>query len=727
VSDADVKFVIAAVNDASKTISQVQQQLATLKGAYGGVSGAAAGVNSAGNAAAAAVAKTGQASQAASQAARALTQELQGQAQAMAANMGVLGGMAARLAAVNPVVGGLALAVTGAAGAFLLASKSIGTYDESIRITAEQTGLTAQELGGVNVAAINVGRSFDQAQMAMFMFNRNIAEAGQGASDKLRVFDRLGVSVRDATGNLRGTGDVLRDVAHALDLIPSASERNTAAMALFGRGARAILPIIRQDIEALIPVAEQFGITLSESQSASAQRADQAWDEFSGRMKGMAVTVTAAMAPIGTEMVETVNRALSGFKQIWDDAAKIKPITFSVAGIPAKIEIPVIFKFIAAETKKGVDEVARDFANRLKEGIKASFAATPPGERAAAGFTGNLGGLMGGSPAAAEHAANQAVEADAARIKALHQADDAERLAAIVAYNKGVHEQIAQINDLASVQKTALSVQVDALGKLMLQTRTVEAQRDVWREIIRLMETPRWRAETEAPGPTLPGAPKFTTYQESSKSFAYKVPSTSAPAMAEEKARKEISDYQNMIAGSFGNMWGNLVSATMRGAANIEDIWRNFLVNLASDLVAMTAEKAVLSLFGIKVFSGGGTALALAGGGTIGTPFTGGIPRLAGGAGLSRFARGTDVIHGMLTAGETVITKRDTNRLSDFLDRALSPAAQAGAGREVNVSFGDIKFAGPSLSKRDMKAFVRNDVMPEVVEGLRQAGVPVGR
>jgi hypothetical protein len=230
------------------------------------------------------------------------------------------GGVGRFVAALGPVGGAIAAGI-GALTAFGLAAvgaaKRLGDYQEAADIAAEQTGLTVQEIGGLRVAASNVGRDFESIQPSLSIFVRNIGEAADGSDTAVKAFDRLGISVKDqATGAIRPTGEILKEVAARFNAIQDPAARARSAFELFGRGASSILPILAQNLTAAEDLAQKLGITLSPAMQKVARDADAAGDKFKLSFMGAMNQITATLAPTGTAILNFATSAIENFRKL---------------------------------------------------------------------------------------------------------------------------------------------------------------------------------------------------------------------------------------------------------------------------------------------------------------------------------------------------------------------------------------------------------------------------
>jgi len=248
-----------------------------------------------------------------------LKDALSGVTQGLADQAGGLGRFAAAIGPWGVAIGAGVGILTALGTAAVNAANQIGDYQEAVDIAAEQTGLTVKEIGGLRVAASNVGRDFESIAPSLQIFVRHIGEAADGSVEAGKSFAKLGVDIKDqVTGAIRPTGEVLKDVAARLNALPDPANRARAAFELFGRGASSILPILSQDLTAAEDLAEKLGITLSPAMQKVARDADVAGDKLKLSFMGAVNQLTLILAPAGTAILNFVNGAIENFRKLAD-------------------------------------------------------------------------------------------------------------------------------------------------------------------------------------------------------------------------------------------------------------------------------------------------------------------------------------------------------------------------------------------------------------------------
>lgn len=166
---------------------------------------------------------------------------------------------AVALAAVTAAVVGTAAALGNAT------LETAGLADEILTLSTV-TGISTDTLQAMNYASELLDVSTDTMTGSMTRLIRSMSSAQDGTGSTAEAFASLGVSITDAEGNLRDNEAVFWDVIDALGEIDNATERDAAAMAILGRGAQELNPLIEAGsgaFEELRQEAEETGYIMS--------------------------------------------------------------------------------------------------------------------------------------------------------------------------------------------------------------------------------------------------------------------------------------------------------------------------------------------------------------------------------------------------------------------------------------------------------------------------------
>jgi hypothetical protein len=132
----------------------------------------------------------------------------------------------------NAMVGlGSAIAALGA----ITYVRNVINIADSMDELSKRTGIAVETLSSLSNTATLAGSSQEELGSALIKLNKSIAEAASGSKEQALAFENLGVSVKDAEGNIRSTTDVLADIADAFSRVDDGAVKTQYQMALFGK------------------------------------------------------------------------------------------------------------------------------------------------------------------------------------------------------------------------------------------------------------------------------------------------------------------------------------------------------------------------------------------------------------------------------------------------------------------------------------------------------------
>ena len=142
-----------------------------------------------------------------------------------------------------------ALAAVGAAAAGALSkgfefSQAAGTYADDVATLAVQTGVSTQRLQEWSYASNFIDTSVDTITGSMTKMLSSLNSAADGNEAAQKKFTDLGIAINDFDGNLRSSEAIFWDAIDALGKIENPTERDAAAMELFGKSAKELNPLI---------------------------------------------------------------------------------------------------------------------------------------------------------------------------------------------------------------------------------------------------------------------------------------------------------------------------------------------------------------------------------------------------------------------------------------------------------------------------------------------------
>ena len=208
---------------------------------------------------------------------------------------------------------------TAAAGALTavggMAIKAAKDADE-LTTLAKQTGFTVEELQKFQYAA-------DLVDVSMSDITGSASKLKKAVASDSKELAKLGVKTKNADGSFRDISDIWYDTLEALGGIANETERDAAAMAIFGKSADQLAGIVDDGGKALKEYgkeAEDMGLILSKDTVDSLNEVNDKLDKLKGQAKGRLLEAGAkaleALTPVLEKVVGLISRVLDYIGQL---------------------------------------------------------------------------------------------------------------------------------------------------------------------------------------------------------------------------------------------------------------------------------------------------------------------------------------------------------------------------------------------------------------------------
>lgn len=224
------------------------------------------------------------------------------------------------------------------------AYKSAQMADE-LNTLSKQTGISTEDLQKMSYAADLVDVSVDTIAGSMTKLRKGMA----AGSD---VFNKLGVTVTDANGELRDSNDVFYEVLEALAQVENETERDTLAMDVFGRSADQLAGIVDDGGAALKELgaeAEALGLIMDQETLDSLNEVNDSIDRLKAKATGEIAKTGAkameALTPVLDKVIEKLSALLDWIGSL--DAEQVQTIATIAAVVAAISPIAGIIAGIA--------------------------------------------------------------------------------------------------------------------------------------------------------------------------------------------------------------------------------------------------------------------------------------------------------------------------------------------------------------------------------------------
>ena len=229
------------------------------------------------------------------------------------------------------VFGGLTAAIGGVGFALAALGKQSFAYIDTLGKTSDQLGVSVEFLQAFQIAAEEAGSSSEGANKALLKFSKNIGEAGRGLKTQADLFKDLGVSIRDSSGNLKGTEQLLLETADGIAALGSSAEKNSALTNLFGRSGQQLFAILNQGGDAVAGLKDkmlELGIGISSEAVDAVERFNDTSNILSRQLNSLKDNVFAAFTPI---LQTFVNQFTTMFKTFAENEGGIAKFSEALA------------------------------------------------------------------------------------------------------------------------------------------------------------------------------------------------------------------------------------------------------------------------------------------------------------------------------------------------------------------------------------------------------------
>jgi len=230
----------------------------------------------------------------------------------------------------------------------------------------QKTGFTAEQLSLFKLNADLAGISIEQVGGASRILSMRMVDAGDKTSEYAKLFDALGVSLRDSRGELRNTGDVLSDTGKAIAAIPDAATRSAAAMTLFGRSGSELMPFFNS-LEATTDIFKELGLTIEQDVLTNAEAFNDTWTVMGAIWDHVFMMAASVLLPtllsISKSLLQTTtdtNLATESF-ELMADTMKV----LVSGGLIVKTVFEAVGKAIGGVAAAIVAAVSGDFSHAL--------------------------------------------------------------------------------------------------------------------------------------------------------------------------------------------------------------------------------------------------------------------------------------------------------------------------------------------------------------------------
>lgn len=198
------------------------------------------------------------------------------------------------------------------------------TLDEAAKVDEIVTesmvsGLSTTTIQQLKYAENLIDVSYSTISGSLTKLGSAMVKANEGNAESIELFNKLGVSIYDASGELRDSEEVFYDVIDALGGVGNELERDSLTMSLMGKSAKDLNPLIMQGSDALRELADEAtasGYVLDESQIQKLAEVDDAYQRYQ-------LQIEATKKSLQLRLHLSQQKCLRSLRNLWRARARL--------------------------------------------------------------------------------------------------------------------------------------------------------------------------------------------------------------------------------------------------------------------------------------------------------------------------------------------------------------------------------------------------------------------
>lgn len=220
-------------------------------------------------------------------------------------------------------------AVAAGAAIYGMATKSAQTSDRIDKMS-QKMGLSREAFQELDFVASQSGTSVESMRGGMKTLTSQMTAATKGTGDAAKMFEQLGISVTDSSGNMKDQETMLFETISALQNMEDGTEKAAIANKLLGKSGQELMPLLNSEAGSLDDMRQQahdLGLVLSDETI-------DAGVKFTDTVDQVKRSLSAIGTQIGAEVMPIVQTALEFVLQ---HMPEIQAVVSTVFGVLSKV------------------------------------------------------------------------------------------------------------------------------------------------------------------------------------------------------------------------------------------------------------------------------------------------------------------------------------------------------------------------------------------------------
>lgn len=212
------------------------------------------------------------------------------------------------------VIAGWAAALIAFAAVITKVVNSVTKLGDSIDKGSQKMNMSTEQYQKWAYAMELSGSSIEELREGYNQMSGQISQAVNGTEESQKAFQRLGVNLKDAQGNLRSTGDIFEDVVVSLQSMDNATERTALAYKLFGESTSKLNPLLNNNgnfLKDVVRTQEALGSQMSGSLVAASAKFQDAITTMKQGWQGFKNVLGETFMPVIQKVVVWITVAIA--------------------------------------------------------------------------------------------------------------------------------------------------------------------------------------------------------------------------------------------------------------------------------------------------------------------------------------------------------------------------------------------------------------------------------
>lgn len=195
----------------------------------------------------------------------------------------------------------IGVAAAGAAVAMGYAVKAAADHADQLSKASQKIGVTVEALSRLEFAAKLSDVSLEQLTTGLGRLSKSMLDVASGSKGPAATaFRALGIAVKDASGQLRSSDQVLADIADRFSRMEDGSTKTALAIGIFGRAGAELIPLLNEGRDGLSEMADEadrLGVTISARTAKAAEGFNDSLTRMNAVFQGIANQLLEALVP----------------------------------------------------------------------------------------------------------------------------------------------------------------------------------------------------------------------------------------------------------------------------------------------------------------------------------------------------------------------------------------------------------------------------------------------